>query len=57
MYYVQGSLNLVRVAVIFIWSKWFVIHRKKLEEKDFVDKEFQRKKINNKDFYMWIIVC
>ena len=57
MYYVQGSLNLVRVAVIFSWSKWFVIHRKKLEEKDFVDKEFQRKKINNKDFYMWIIVC
>ena len=37
--------------MIFSWFKWFVTHRKKLEEVDFVDEEFQHKKINNKDFY------
>ena len=46
----------MRVAVFFSWFKWFVTHRKKIEEVDFVDEEFQHKKINNKDFYMWINV-
>ena len=52
------KLVYVRVAVInFSWSRWFVTHRIKLEEVEFVDEEFQDKKVNNKDFYMWIIVC
>ena len=34
-------------CTIFSWSRWFVTHRKKFEEVDFVDKEFQHKKINN----------
>ena len=36
---------------------WFVIHRKKFEEDDFLDEKSLHKKINNKDLYMWIIVC
>ena len=35
----------------------FVIYKKKLEEMEFADEEFLRKKINNKDVYMWIMVC
>ena len=32
-------------------QSWFVTHRKKLEEVDFVDEEFLHKKINKKDVY------
>ena len=38
-------------------TKICLTHEKKLEEADFVDKEFQDKKISNNDFYMWIMVC
>ena len=34
-----------------------VCHFKKLQEVDFADKQFLQKKINNKDVYMWIMVC
>ena len=34
---------------------WFVTHRKKLEEVDFVNEEFLHKKINKNGIYMWII--
>ena len=37
--------------------RWFVTNKKKLEEVDFADEEFQHKKINNKDVYMCIMVC
>ena len=37
--------------------RWFVTQRKKLEEVDFADEEFQHKKINNKDVYMCIMAC
>ena len=36
---------------------WFVTHRKKLEEMDFVDEEFLYKKVNKNDVYMRIMVC
>lgn len=35
----------------------FVTYRKKHEKKDFVNEEFLHKKINNKDVYIWIMVC
>ena len=54
---IQRSLYCIRVAVIILnWSKLFVTHRQKLEEVDIVHEEFQHKKINNKDFCMWIMV-
>ena len=36
---------------------WFVTHRKKLEEVDFVDEEFLHTKINKNGVYMWIMVA
>ena len=33
-----------------------LLHRKKLEEADFVDEEFVHMKIKSKDVYMWIMV-
>ena len=33
---------------------WFVTHRKKYEEVDFVNEEFLHKKINKNGLYMWI---
>ena len=33
--------------IVFRRSKWFVTYRKKLKEMDFVNEEFQHKKINN----------
>ena len=38
--------------MIFSWSKWFITHRKQLEEVDFDDEAFQHKKTNNKNFYI-----
>ena len=38
-------------------QSWFDIHRKKLEEVDFVDEEFLHKKINKNGVYMRIMVC
>ena len=55
---IQGSLYYVQVPVIiFSRSRWFVTHRKKLEEVEFVNEEFQYKIVNNKDFYMWTMLC
>ena len=34
--------------IIFSCSRWFVTHRKKIEEVEFLDEEFQNKKVNNK---------
>ena len=36
---------------------WFVTHRKKLEEVDFVDEEFLHKNVNKNGIYMTIMVC
>ena len=36
---------------------WFVTHRKKLEEVNFVDEEFLHQKVNKNGVYMWSIVC
>ena len=36
---------------------WFVTHRKKLKEVDFVDEEFLHKKVNENGVYMRIVVC
>ena len=53
----RRSLYYVQIAVTFFgWSKWFDTHRKKLEQVNFVEEEFQYKKINIKDFYMWIML-
>ena len=38
-------------------QSWFDIHRKKLEEVDFVDQEFLHKKVNKNGVYMRIMVC
>ena len=38
-------------------QSWFDIHRKKLEEVDFVDEEFLHKKVNKNGVYMRIMVC
>ena len=55
---IQGSLYYVQVPVIiFSRSRGFVTHRKKLEEVEFVNEEFQYKTVNNKDFYMWTMLC
>ena len=32
-------------------QSWFVIHRKKLEEVEFVDEEFLHKKVNKNENY------
>ena len=37
-------------------QSWFVSHRKKLEEVDFVDADFMHKKINKNSVYVWIMV-
>ena len=38
-------------------QSWFDIHRKKLEEVDFVDEEFLHKTVNKNGVYMRIMVC
>ena len=38
-------------------QSWFDIHRKKLEEVDFVDEAFLHKKVNKNGVYMRIMVC
>ena len=36
---IQRDLHFIQVAAIFSRLKWFVTHREKLEEVDFVDEE------------------
>ena len=56
----QGSLYCTstrRSDNFYLMHLWFIFHRKKLEEVDFVDKEFLHKKVNKNGVYMRIMVC
>ena len=57
---VRESCTVLREEVIILsWCSCGLTdtHRKKLEEGDFVDKEFLHKKVNKNGVYMRIMVC
>ena len=55
---VREAYTVLREEVInFSWCSRGLTLRKKLDEGDFVDKEFLRKKVNKNGVYMRIMVC
>ena len=46
-----------RIDTFQLVQRWFVTHRKKIEEVHLVDEEFLHNKVNSNGFCMWIMVC